>query len=195
MRHTQFFSGAAAAVLAALLITTTSAPAFAHESLASSSPTEGQQFDAAPQQVELVFTDEVLPEGAVIAVVDDAGEDWVDGEATIEGSTVTVPLVADMPDASYEVQWRVVSGDGHPISSTIPFAVGDAEVSAEAHDDGHDSHSDDSEAGHAEADEAAAAESSGLPTWGIVSLTIGGVVVAAGLAFVILTLVRRRRRS
>ncbi|GAB2709237.1 methionine-rich copper-binding protein CopC [Microbacterium marinum] len=185
MRHTHLFSGAAAAVLAALLITASSAPAIAHESLTSSSPTEGQQFDTAPQQVELVFTDEVLPQGAEIAVVDDAGEDWVDGEVTIDGSAVTVPLAADMPDAGYEVQWRVVSGDGHPISSTIPFTVGDAEPVSEAHDDGHTSHAD------AEAEESD--QSAGLPTWGVVTLAVGGVVVAAGVAFLAVTLARRRR--
>ncbi len=185
MRHTHLFSGAAAVVLAAFLITASTAPAFAHESLASSSPAEGQQFGTAPEQVELVFTDEVLPEGAAIAVVDEAGKDWVGGEATIDGSTVTVPLTTGMPDAGYEVQWRVVSGDGHPISSTIPFSVGDAEPAADAHEDGHTDHAD--------ADAHESEESSGLPTWGIVTLAIGGVVVAAGLIALISTLIRRRR--
>lgn len=96
-----------------------------------------------------------------------------------------------MPDAGYEVQWRVVSGDGHPISSTIPFAVGDAEVSTETHDDGHSSHSEDSDPDHADSE--TAGDSAALPAWALVTLGVGGAVVAAGLAFLAVILVRRRR--
>uniref|UniRef100_UPI003B39FD74 copper resistance protein CopC n=1 Tax=Pseudactinotalea sp. TaxID=1926260 RepID=UPI003B39FD74 len=29
-------------------------------------------------------------------------------------------------DGHYDIRWRVVSSDGHPISGVIPFSVGDA---------------------------------------------------------------------
>jgi hypothetical protein len=29
-----------------------------------------------------------------------------------------------MPEGSYQVRWRVVSSDGHPISGSFEFAVG-----------------------------------------------------------------------
>lgn len=190
MRHTHLFSGAAAAVLAAFIVTASSAPASAHESLASSSPTEGQQFDTAPSQVELVFTDEVLPEGAAIVVVDEAGEDWVDGDVAIDGSTVTVPLAAEMPDAGYQVRWRVVSGDGHPISSFIPFTVGDAEPFTETGEAASTTPPDATDTDTA-ADERW--EPAGLPAWGLVALGVGGAVVATGLFFLISAFIRRRR--
>jgi methionine-rich copper-binding protein CopC len=112
---------------AAAILTTQTAPAFAHEDLLSSSPTENERFAEAPSQIELVFTDEVLTVGAVIVVVDESGKDWAEGDPVIDGATVVVPVAADMPAAGYQVRWRVVSGDGHPISSLIPFTVGDGQ--------------------------------------------------------------------
>jgi hypothetical protein len=35
-------------------------------------------------------------------------------------------VAADLPDGAYDVRWRVVSADGHPVSGAFAFAVGDA---------------------------------------------------------------------
>jgi hypothetical protein len=37
---------------------------------------------------------------------------------------VTVAIEPGMTDAGYEIRWRVVSEDGHPISGLVPFTVG-----------------------------------------------------------------------
>jgi len=110
-------------------------PATAHDELVTSSPEADEQFDTAPDAVTLTFSDEPLSlDGAGVAVVvtDGAGRDWLAGSPEVSERTVTAPLLDDMPDAGYEVRWRVVSSDGHPISGVLPFTVGDAVPLAES---------------------------------------------------------------
>lgn len=101
-------------------------PAAAHDELVASSPAAGAQLTDAPNEVTLTFSADVLTIGAAVIVVDGSGRDWVAGEPTVSSGTVTVPLDSGMPAAGYEIRWRVVSEDGHPISGLVPFTVGDA---------------------------------------------------------------------
>jgi methionine-rich copper-binding protein CopC len=116
----------ATAAIAAALTTTAAVPAAAHDELLGSTPESGEHLAAAPDTVSLQFSDEVLTLGAVILVVDGDGRDAVVGETTADGDEVEAALDPDLPDGAYEVRWRVVSGDGHPITGVIPFTVGDA---------------------------------------------------------------------
>ena len=68
MRRKIALGTAAIAVLIVAITGVSAGPAAAHESLISSSPSEGERLAAPPDAVELVFTDEVLPVGAVVVV-------------------------------------------------------------------------------------------------------------------------------
>lgn len=106
-----------------------SAPAaYAHDQLTASSPEQGQLLETAPSTVSITFNEEVLDIGNAIVVLDNAGTDWVDGDVTVAGSTVTAALQSGMPDGVYTMNWRVVSADGHPVSSSIVFGVGSSEL-------------------------------------------------------------------
>lgn len=118
----------AVGVAAALVVIVTAAPpAAAHDELVSSTPASHARLDTAPGSVSLQFSADVMELGALIMVADTAGGDWVTGDPTVQGNIVTVPIAEGMPVGGYEVRWRVVSADGHPISGVIPFTVGDAE--------------------------------------------------------------------
>jgi hypothetical protein len=117
----------AVVAVASAVVLTTATPASAHDELLSSNPAVGEQLAAAPSVVSLSFLDEVLPMGAAVIVVDQSGHDWVSAEPVLDEATVTAELEPGMPAAGYEVRWRVVSSDGHPISGVIPFTIGDAE--------------------------------------------------------------------
>lgn len=116
----------ASLLLGLLGVTIGAAPAFAHDQLSASDPPAGAALEAAPQQVSLQFSDDVLTIGAIVLVADADGTSWADGEAILDGPTVSARLLDGMPDGAYEIRWRVVSADGHPISGVIPFTVGDA---------------------------------------------------------------------
>lgn len=181
MRHTPLLSGGL--VLTALLVLGISSPASAHDSLVSSSPAVGEQLATAPTHVELVFSDDVLPVGAAVLVVDAAGTDWVSGDVAIDRNTVTVPLPSGMPEAGYQVRWRVVSGDGHPISAIIPFAIGDAEPLTVTVPEPTDSTSS------ADAD---ATPSEVSQIWTTVAIGAAGALAAVGIYAAVLTIHRRR---
>ncbi|MFJ6679064.1 copper resistance protein CopC [Microbacterium sp. NPDC091382] len=117
---------AASAGVAALLILGLAGPAFAHDELIGSTPSADEQLSTAPTSVVLTYSAAIMHEGSEVVVVDAAGKDWAEGTPVIDTNTLTVPLATGMPEAGYLVEWRVVSSDGHPISGTIPFAVGDA---------------------------------------------------------------------
>lgn len=114
---------------AAVLVLSGASVASAHDELVESTPTSGERLEAAPTEITLSFSADVLAESgtATVLVVDADGTDWAAGEPVVDGPVVTVPLEAGMPDAGYEVRWRVVSSDGHPIAGVIPFTVGDGQ--------------------------------------------------------------------
>lgn len=118
---------AAAIAVGSMLVLATAVPASAHDDLVGSTPAVDEKLAVAPTEVSLSFSDAVLPMGAAVIVVDAAGRDWVTGEPGLTGATVTAELEAGMPDAGYELRWRVVSADGHPISGLVPFTVGAGE--------------------------------------------------------------------
>lgn len=184
MRHTALIPSAAVG-LAALLVVLGGSSASAHESLVSSTPAEHEQLAAAPTAVELVFTDEVLPIGAAVVVIDEAGTNWVSGDVVIDRDTVTAPLSAGMPDAGYQMRWRVVSGDGHPISSVIPFTVGEGTPFQTAA-------TDQPEPATSSAAAAAPGASTSPQIWPTIALGAAGALAAVGISAAILTFTRRR---
>lgn len=115
-------AGMALAVLATLAL---ASPAAAHDELVGSTPGSGQKLDAAPTEVVLTYSAAIETQGAIVAVLDADGRDWTAGEHVIDTNTLTVLLAEGLPDAGYVVEWRVVSSDGHPISGSVPFTIGD----------------------------------------------------------------------
>lgn len=124
----------ASLLLGLLGITVGATPAFAHDQLSASDPPAGAQLESAPEQVSLQFSDTVLTIGAIVLVADTDGTSWADGDPILDGPTVTARLADGTPDGAYEIRWRVVSADGHPISGVIPFTIGDAVQPVDEHE-------------------------------------------------------------
>lgn len=198
-------AGLAVAVVALLA---TAAPASAHDKLVSSDPTSDQTLKEAPDTVSLTYSADVLDMGAAVVVTDGDGTDWVSAAPTIDGATVTAVLDPGLPDGGYEIRWRVVSSDGHPITGIVPFAVGDGEEPGAGSGSGSDDAGDDA-AGAADeptSDEPASGEAAPGATqnstqnqtaqkdegpWRVVLVGAGGAAVAAAL-FALVHFLRRR---
>lgn len=116
-----------AVALAGTSVLVTALPAAAHDELLGSTPASGEALTDAPAEVTLTFSAEVLTIGAAVIVADGADRDWVADAPVVRDGTVTVSLDPQLPIGGYEIRWRVVSQDGHPISGIIPFTVGGAE--------------------------------------------------------------------
>lgn len=109
----------AAALLGALLALAT--PAAAHTRLTSSTPADGAVVEVAPDQIELVFGGSVSL--STVTVTGPDGAAVTDGDPVANGSTVVARLGATRPAGRYQVAYRVVASDGHPISGQISFTA------------------------------------------------------------------------
>ncbi len=120
-----FAALAVLALTAALSVLGGAAPASAHEQLLSSSPTASEQLPTTPSEVTVTFTDDLMDIGAVLLLRDAAGTEWELGDPVLAGASASASVEGELPDGSYTLAWRVVSGDGHPISGIVPFTVGE----------------------------------------------------------------------
>jgi methionine-rich copper-binding protein CopC len=108
-----------------LLISMVIGPAAnAHEQLIDQSPASGSQVQAGPVEIRLDFSNELLDlgSGAEIVVKGPDGEFAPATCVALERTTATSQLDLDLP-GSYQVAWRVVSGDGHPIEGSFAFEL------------------------------------------------------------------------
>ncbi|MGC5287568.1 copper resistance CopC family protein [Micromonospora sp. DT231] len=128
-RSTAVRLGAAAlAVLVALFIP--AAPAWAHNSLTSSTPARDATLPSAPTEVTLEFMQRLDPTFTTIVLTDAAKRRITTGEPVVAGATSTVQVTDTLPNGKYTVAYRVVSADGHPVQGSYPFTVADPASSA-----------------------------------------------------------------
>lgn len=94
--------------------------ASAHPGLAGSEPAEGQVLIVAPQRVTLTFTEAVQPGFALVEVRGAGGTPVSSGTAEVVGPVVTQPVTLT-GNGSYLVAYRIVAGDGHPVTGDLTF--------------------------------------------------------------------------
>ncbi|NRD27955.1 copper resistance CopC family protein [Frigoribacterium sp. VKM Ac-2836] len=173
----------AGAVFAAVLLAIGAAvgvatPVQAHDQIISTSPSEDGHVDTAPAEVSMVYTDSLIEVGAVVLVMDDTDKDWADGPVALDGPNATQAIKPGMPDGIYQVRWRVVSSDGHPISGVYDFAVGTATLTTDTSTDA-EATADPAAAGP---DEDTATGATATPSTVSSTVVIGLLGAVAGLA-------------
>lgn len=178
----------ALATLTASLVLGVGVPAAsAHDSVLATTPGDTEQLGSAPAQVEMVFTDDILQLGAILLVVDEGGDDWAEGDPALDGPTVSQAVGTDLPDGDYQVRWRVVSADGHPISGTFDFGVGETDAVFTAENGAAPSASPPPETeAEAQTDSAPAGD---VP---VALIGVGGALIGVATFSLILLLLRRQ---
>ena len=161
-------------LLAGVMAVAVAAPASAHDELIGTDPADGAVVETLPGELTLTYSGVLLTgDGATeISVTDAAGTDLTTGDPVVDGVRVTQAL-AGSPSGAVEVAWRVVSSDGHPISGTFSFSVGDGSSATAP--------------GEAPASDGDAGAGELLPVW-----IAAGVVVVILLVVVTMLLARRR---
>ncbi|MEE6294773.1 copper resistance CopC family protein [Georgenia wangjunii] len=193
-----------ASALLMLVLLVVAPAAHGHDTLVESVPAEGSVLEESPGGIVLTYSAEVLELSPVVVVTGADGSVVAEGTPSVDGSTVTLELPVPLGNGDYEVAWRVVSSDGHPIEGVVAFAVaadvprtepttseatgapvGEAGASAdESHAATHDEPGASSPGG---------ADGSGLgalPTWLKVALMLAATASVVGL--IIITLRRDR---
>jgi hypothetical protein len=185
--------GLGATLLAALLLcvgaSLPAAPAaFAHDQLISSSPAPDERLAKTPASITLAFSSPLLALGHEVRVVDDNARNWVSGPAVLSRESL-VQALPELPDGGYQVSWRVVSADGHPISGSYRFHVGNPAAAVPAASAGPAASA---ETGAAAAPGAGDSAASGVPGW----LPAAGIAAALGLGgYLVFAGLRRIRRN
>ena len=196
------------AALAALgLSLGVASPALAHDELVDRSivATDDGRVDG----IRLSFSNSIIEVGTEIVVTSADGADITDGTPEVSGPDVVQPLAADLPEGDYDVAWRVVSSDGHPIDGAFVLRVTEpsawqaeeavivepdaridegAEGGSAEGADGADHNSADHDHGTGSASD----EPGGLSTGAIAAISIGAVLVAGGALAAVLIGQRRR---
>jgi methionine-rich copper-binding protein CopC len=112
-----------AGVAACVALLVGAAPAFAHTRLESSDPADGASLSAAPVTVSLTFSEDIDPGFATITVVGPDGTSYQNGDVTGDGGEVRTAVSPLGPAGTYEIGYRVVSDDGHPVSGKVAFTL------------------------------------------------------------------------
>ncbi|XVV17573.1 copper resistance CopC/CopD family protein [Actinoplanes sp. CA-131856] len=102
------------------------APASAHAALVNSDPANGTIVPDAPNKVTLTFSESVQLLSGKIQVLAPDSSRADQGEPTVDGGTVTIPLRSGGGRGTYLVSYRVISADSHPVGGSITFSVGAA---------------------------------------------------------------------
>ncbi|MBB2903178.1 hypothetical protein FHR75_004020 [Kineococcus radiotolerans] len=101
----------------------TAASSAAHDQLRSTNPADGAVLEQVPTQLEMTYSADILPIAPRAVLRDAAGNDIPTAEPVVDGRTVTLAWPAGLGGGDYDVVWRVVSSDGHPIQGTFGFTV------------------------------------------------------------------------
>lgn len=123
-----------AAAACSLLLMLAPASAFAHAYVVSSNPAANEALDTSPVEFVIDFNEPLEQGFHELAIIGPSGDNVADREARIDPDTpyrLTVTLQPNLPEGLYTAKWKVVSGDGHAISGTIPFQIGREDTSSE----------------------------------------------------------------
>src|SRR5688572_6896146 len=111
------------------------APASAHAALVNSDPGNGTIVPDAPNKVTLTFSESVQLLSDKLRVIGPDGERVDQGEPSVAGTQVTIPVRSGGPRGTYLVSYRVISADSHPVAGTITYSVGAASTPPSAGED------------------------------------------------------------
>jgi len=116
--------GASIILVALALLALGPAPSQAHSQLVSSTPANGAVLAVAPTDVTFVFDEPLLPDLDTISINTEAGVNVASRRVEPVNNTLSMPWPTDVKPGTYQVAYRIVSGDGHPVTGAITFSYG-----------------------------------------------------------------------
>jgi methionine-rich copper-binding protein CopC len=113
--------GATMAACVALLVGV--APAFAHTRLEGSDPPDGSSIASGPASVSLRFSENVSAQFTTLTVVGPDGAEYRTGGVSAANGQVSTAVSPLGPVGAYQIGYRVVSDDGHPVQGKVSFTL------------------------------------------------------------------------
>ncbi len=114
------------AILLAFVLAFSMPTANAHTALVSSTPSNNAVLKVSPKEIKITFNEKLVKLAGKpinrITLQDSKGKTIALPKATSNANTISVVLPA-LGKGSYTAKYRVVSGDGHPVTGSIKFRV------------------------------------------------------------------------
>ncbi|WP_017603960.1 copper resistance CopC family protein [Nocardiopsis alkaliphila] len=186
--------------LAAAALLLAPSPALAHDVLIASDPEDGATLETVPEEVLLTFNNSPAEGGggsAIVVTGPDGETQYEDGELTFDGPNVSVDLAPLDEAGEYDISYRVVSSDGHPIQDTLTFTVTEEAITAAAPEEPVEEEEEPTETEQPaeEVEESpAAAEEPAAESGSGTMLLLGGVATLAVIGLIVILVVRMRKR-
>jgi copper transport protein len=108
---------------ALLLLLCLAREASAHASLAFAEPRDGTVLVQAPKTVQLRFNENVI--AGAVNLIDATGKLRTDAIVDAKGEAISLTLPTDLPRGTQIVSYRVISQDGHPVTGSVTFSIGE----------------------------------------------------------------------
>ncbi|WP_194434157.1 copper resistance CopC/CopD family protein [Paenibacillus segetis] len=115
----------------------------AHAYIISSSPTDNEILTQSPDSVYVIFNEPIEAAFQSLTVIGPSGERVDQNNSSISSDNpakLSVDLQSGLPEGVYSLKWKALSGDGHNVSGTIAFQIGNkqvGEVNQVSKNDGH----------------------------------------------------------
>lgn len=127
------------------LLLFSASPAQAHVSVIKTVPQYQTTVGQIPEQVVITFNSPLVTLGSknpnTISVINSDREIVSIGSAVVEGAQISVQLNQDnVVEGDYTVRYRVVSTDGHGVSGSYHFAVGQGQIASQSEEEGGSEH-------------------------------------------------------
>lgn len=117
---------AATAVLLLVVLLLTGAPMVsAHATLEQTVPAANAELKESPPKIELTFNEAIEPGVSSVEVLDSQSRKVTSVKAELNANRTVLQLaLPELGDGIYTVAYRIVSEDGHPVSGSYVFVVG-----------------------------------------------------------------------
>jgi len=121
------FTSSLFTILVATSLTLIPSWAEAHGQFVSSNPKAGSIISKIPKVVWVEFDGDLIniadKQTNFLTVKNSKGRELSDGKAFVGGTRVSVKIKDRSATGTIKVSWRVVSEDGHPVTSFLTFTV------------------------------------------------------------------------
>ena len=107
-------------------------PAFAHAALVGSDPAADSIVPDAPNKITLTFSESIQLIPGKIQVLAPDGSRADQGDPTVDGANVTIPLRSGGGRGTYLLSYRIISADTHPVGGSVSYSVGAASTPPKA---------------------------------------------------------------
>ena len=110
-------------------------PVFAHAKIVRALPMDGSVSPLPPREVQLWFTEPIVPEFSSVKLIDASGHQTTLNQLHLDATDqrilfARVPSSDPLPDGVYNLTWNVLASDGHYTRGYSIFGVGNAVLDA-----------------------------------------------------------------